>query len=146
MQHVLGQSLLESNVDIFQEGEMYHQNESRSSLACSAALVNPTGATCVFATPMITPQPARDYWERRGRTLVRHHVCPRTKLFTFGSTAMPLGVDRHNIAAHRRTNIKFVMSGTEMAIEDRHCDEMSANRSMKTKWTGTTEFTLNGLH
>ena len=100
----------------------------------------PEGALCIFALPSIATKAAADYWEVKDQTLIRHHVCPRTRMFSLANTALPEGVDRKAITSTRFTTVQFLENYGEMKIRDQFTSKLCANRSLKSRWTGSTEF------
>ena len=44
---------------------------------------------CVYATPSVEAKAAADYWEVKGNKLIRHHICPRTNMYTLSTPLCP---------------------------------------------------------
>ena len=64
-------------------------------------------------------------------------------MYTFTNTVLPDGVTRRDINPQRRTHIEFKDDRGSMNIDDDYTVPNCTNRSLKQRWTGTTEFTIN---
>ena len=95
--------------DIMHECRTQFDSDNSRHLLDRHKDAKPEGALCVFALPLVKTRPATDYWEVvDGQTLTRHHVCPRTKMYTLTNTSLPEGVDRKAITSTRFTKVCFL--------------------------------------
>ena len=67
---------------------------------------------------MVKTKASDDYWEVKGKQLIRHHVTPRMTLYTPANTEMPEGVKRKRLAKRRLTKAKFVDHAGEISVDD----------------------------
>ena len=82
----------------------------------------------------------KDFWQMRGKKVIRHHVLPRTQMFSARWTGCPVRYDR--LKDHRTTFLRY-MSGKEQVIEDDYVFHLErASGRTAEEWVGTTTFYL----
>lgn len=82
----------------------------------------------------------KDFWQMRGKKVIRHHVLPRTQMFSARWTGCPVRYDR--LKDHRTTFLRF-LSGKEQVIEDDYVFHLErASGRTAEEWVGTTTFYL----
>ena len=85
----------------------------------------------------------RDYWERQGNLLIRHHVSQRTHLFDPQDMVNGFRVEEWNLGHVRRS--KVMTLGGSVAVID---DEWRVHRGIHPGyglWTGSTTFTVGRI-
>ena len=63
-------------------------------------------------------------------------------MYTFVNTPLPDGVARRSVGSQRFTTVEFANNQGSMEIRDDSRARQCANRSLKARWTGTTEFAI----
>ena len=63
-------------------------------------------------------------------------------MYTFIDTPLPKGVAREDVSTDRHTEAVFKDIVGSMQIVDNFTNKLCANRSLKTRWTGTTSFII----
>ena len=133
-------------------GKQFNDSESKPLLLAAAARVLeqpvPKGSLCLFATPSYAVKAVNDYWEVKGRQLIRHHVVPRRSLFTPSAHDMPEGIKRNQLSKVRSTRMTPQQGRSSSAVLT---DDMSEQfhlchiRPGPGTWTGTTEFIVSNV-
>ena len=141
---------LGSKSDLFHDCRMrFEDDTARPLLAAAAAKIDHRPYPLVIPFPRsFKPKPVNDYWEvaEHSLNLIRHHVQPRTKLFSLHHAKydldLPSGVLERLYTPYRCTKVNYAGPFGEADIRDDCSNKMCANRSLKAKWTGRTEFPL----
>ena len=82
----------------------------------------------------------KDFWQRRGNKVIRHHVLPRTQMFSARWTGCPV---RYDQLSDRRTTVRNYMTGAEDVTEDNYVFHLEhAGRRTSEEWIGKTIFYL----
>ena len=126
--------------DIFAECAEKFDDGSARALLAKCGKKAPKGMTCIFATPAVAPKPAEDYWEINDTNLVRHHVVPRTTMFSVSKANMPKGISRKSLTGTRKSVIEFKDRNGRIEVVDDFNAPSCARRYVKDRWTGTTTF------
>lgn len=80
----------------------------------------------------------QDYWEHRGKHVIRHHVRPRLKLF-MPSDESQLPVPLHRLSKARWTQGSY-RHGGNFQRGDQWNESVTAHQYMPEIWTGQTKF------
>ena len=82
----------------------------------------------------------KDFWQSRGKKVIRHHVLPRTQMFNARWTGCPV---RYDQLQDRRTTHMQLMTGEEKVVEDDYTFLMEeSSRRTAEEWIGKTVFYL----
>lgn len=82
----------------------------------------------------------RDFWKIEGNRVVRHHVVPRTSLFSPAWTRCPVSLDQ--LSSARLTKATFVEVDTKDFYTPNWKNPLEAHRDLERPWTGSTTFYL----
>ena len=66
--------------DIFHECHDSFDSDNARVILAGHTTTPIKSVMCVYATPSVEAKAAADYWEVKGNKLIRHHICPRTKV------------------------------------------------------------------
>ena len=95
------------------------------------------GECSVDTEPQPPPEP--DFWSMRGEFLVRHHISPRTNLYSPDINDCPFPVRWLDV--HRVTDTDLD-DAAEKHIEDWWDGSEGSNRALSHPWVGTTKFSI----
>ena len=95
----------------------------------------------------IPPRVKKDFWhvDRRRGVAVRFHAQPRVKLYLPGPSGLPEGVQYAQLTGRRRTLAKFSEPVDFKIVSDEWNTADRPTRQLERRWTGRTEFELQGL-
>ncbi|OLQ05239.1 Copia protein [Symbiodinium microadriaticum] len=94
----------------------------------------------------IPPRVKKDFWhvDRRRSVAVRFHAQPRVKLYLPGPSGLPEGVQYAQLTGRRRTLAKFSEPVDFKIVSDEWNTADRPTRQLERRWTGRTEFELQG--
>ena len=82
----------------------------------------------------------KDFWQTCGNKVIRHHVLPRTQMFSARWTGCPV---KYHQLKDRRTTVRKFMSGKEDVAEDSYVFHLDMAKSRTAEeWVGKTIFYL----
>ncbi len=82
----------------------------------------------------------KDFWQSCGNRVIRHHVLPRSQMFSARWTGCPV---KYNQLKDRRTTMRKFMSGKEDVTEDDYVFHLDkAMQRTSEEWVGRTIFYL----
>ena len=110
---------------------------AQGPLSDSAPNIPTGGARGSLVPDYVSEGENEDYWTLNKSVLIRHHVIPRTKLFTLKEALPPIPRRYIDVVRYTTTDLD---AGCESFIQDVWVEE--GDRELSDSWVGTTSFDL----